>query len=135
MPPEQKMATLFDKIDSSGSGSITKAQFEQAFASMHPPPAIKAMGADAIFGKLDPNGTGSVSKQDFTQGMTQLMQQVHKGHHHRAGGASVPSGASAAVSSSSPVSTAAASTRTLSTLGEPTAPSSPWTGSIVNTVA
>jgi hypothetical protein len=31
VPPQQKMSTLFDSIDTSGSGSITQAQFQQAF--------------------------------------------------------------------------------------------------------
>jgi hypothetical protein len=30
-PPQQKMSNLFDSIDTSGSGSITQSQFEQAF--------------------------------------------------------------------------------------------------------
>ncbi len=79
MPPTQKMANLFSQIDISGSGSISKAQFEQAFQQLNPPAAIKAMGADAVFQKLDPNGTGSVSKQDFINGMKSM---VTHGHRH-----------------------------------------------------
>ncbi|HEY8162445.1 MAG TPA: EF-hand domain-containing protein [Methylocystis sp.] len=75
MPPAQKMANLFDKIDVSGTGSITKSQFVQAFQTMRPPASFKAMGADAIFSALDPNNSGSVSKQAFVQGMTNLMAQ------------------------------------------------------------
>jgi Ca2+-binding EF-hand superfamily protein len=83
--PEQKMSDLFQKIDTSGSGTISKAQFEQAFQNKNPPTALKSMGADAIFSKLDPNGTGSVSKQDFINGMKSIMGQVH--HHQQAAGA------------------------------------------------
>jgi hypothetical protein len=83
MPPAQKMATLFDKIDAAGSGSITKAQFEQAFQSMSPPKGFQQLGADAIWAKLDPNGSGSVSKQDFVGNMTGIMSQIRQGHHHR----------------------------------------------------
>lgn len=81
--PTQKMSDLFQKIDTGGSGTITKAQFEQSFQKMNPPSAFKAMGADAIFKKLDPNGIGSISKQDFVNGMKTLMVQAH--HHHAAG--------------------------------------------------
>jgi hypothetical protein len=60
-PPQQKMANLFDSIDSSGSGSITQSQFAQAFQSKNPPAVFQKQGADAIFASLDPTGTGQVS--------------------------------------------------------------------------
>ena len=69
MPPAQKMGNLFQKIDTSGSGSISKPQLSQAIKTLNPPPSIKSMGADALFSKLDPKGTGSVSKQDFVNVM------------------------------------------------------------------
>lgn len=72
-PPQQKMSDLFDSIDSSGTGSITQAQFNQAFQTKNPPAVFQNQGADAIFSTLDPNGTGSVSRQDFVSGMSQLM--------------------------------------------------------------
>ena len=75
-PPQQKMSSLFDSIDSSGSGSITKAQFDQAFQSNNPPAVFQKQGADAIFSTLDPSGTGSVSKQDFVAGMSKLMASL-----------------------------------------------------------
>lgn len=84
MPPAQKMAALFDKIGGSGSSTITKAQFEQAFQTMSPPKGFQQMGADGIWAKLDPNGTGSVSKKDFVSGMTSLMSQVRQSHHSHA---------------------------------------------------
>ena len=76
MPPQQKMSSLFDKIDSSGTGSISQAQFDQAFQSLNPPSVFQKQGSDAIFSALDPNGTGSVSKQDFVSGMSQLMASL-----------------------------------------------------------
>lgn len=82
-PPQQKMSNLFDAIDTSGSGAITKAQFEQAFQTKNPPNVFQAQGADAIFAKLDPNGTGSVSKKDFVSTMTQLMASLRAQHHHK----------------------------------------------------
>ena len=91
MPPSQKMANLFQQIDTSGSGTISKAQFEQAFQRLNPPPAIKAMGADAVFSKLDPNGAGSVLKQDFVNGMKSM---VTHGHHQRDGANAVQGSAS-----------------------------------------
>ena len=71
--PQQKMSDLFDSIDSSGSGSITQAQFDQAFQSKNPPAVFQNQGSDAIFSALDPTGTGSVSRQNFVSGMSQLM--------------------------------------------------------------
>ena len=75
-PPQQKMSGLFDSIDTSGTGSITQAQFDQAFQSKNPPAVFQQQGADAIFAALDPNGTGSVSKQDFVSGMSKLMASL-----------------------------------------------------------
>jgi hypothetical protein len=75
-PPQQKMTSLFDSIDTSGSGSITQSQFDQAFQTKNPPGVFQKQGADAIFASLDPNGTGSVSKQDFVSGMSKLMASL-----------------------------------------------------------
>lgn len=80
MPPAQKMDNLFQQIDTSNTGSITKAQFEQAFQTLKMPSSFKAAGADAVFSKLDPNGTGSVSKKDFVNGMKAMMVQ-NRQHH------------------------------------------------------
>lgn len=95
----QKMANLFDQIDTSGSGTITKAQFEQAFQTMSPPQAAQQAGADALWAKLDPNGTGSVSKQDFVSGMQSAMSQLRQHHHH--GGQAGASQADASTASAS----------------------------------
>jgi EF-hand domain pair len=75
-PPQQKMSDLFDSIDTAGTGSITQAQFNQAFQTKNPPAVFQNQGADAIFATLDPNGTGSVSRQDFVSGMSQLMASL-----------------------------------------------------------
>ena len=72
-PPQQKMSDLFDSIDTAGTGSITQAQFDQAFQTKNPPAVFQQQGADATFAALDPNGTGSVSRQDFVSGMSKLM--------------------------------------------------------------
>ena len=76
MPPNQKMSSLFNSIDTSGAGSINQTQFNQAFQTLNPPAVFKAQGASAIWSALDPNGTGSVSKQDFVNTMKDLMAQL-----------------------------------------------------------
>ena len=111
MPPSQKMSNLFDQIDSSGSGTITKAQFEQAFQSSNPPKGFQQAGADAVWAKLDPNGTGSINKQDFVSGMTSQMSQM-RGHHHLHGGGS-------ATSVQTPAQTVSNSLDSLNTVGGP----------------
>jgi hypothetical protein len=72
-PPQQKMSSLFDSIDSAGSGTITQAQFEQAFQTKDPPAVFQKQGADATWAALDPSGSGTVSKQGFVSTMSNLM--------------------------------------------------------------
>ncbi len=74
----KKMTTLFDQIDNSGTGSISKSQLEQAFQTQNPPAAFKALGSDKLFQKLDPQGTGSVSKQSFVSTMAQLSESFRQ---------------------------------------------------------
>jgi hypothetical protein len=71
----QRLGNLFQLIDTSGTGRITKAQFEQSFSSLSLPISVKEMGKETVFGKLDPNGTGVVTKQEFIKGMEPLMTQ------------------------------------------------------------
>ncbi|MBI3795209.1 MAG: EF-hand domain-containing protein [Nitrospinae bacterium] len=71
-PGYQTLSQAFKQIDSTGAGSITKAQFESAFSSLKMPKALQAMGADAIFTKLDPNNKGSVSKNEFIDGFKKM---------------------------------------------------------------
>ncbi len=98
-PPQQKMSDLFDSIDSSGSGSITQSQFEQAFQTKNPSAVFQRQGADAIFAALDPNGTGSVSKQDFVSGMKQLMASLRADNGGQAGSSTSQSSLAASVQS------------------------------------
>ncbi len=79
MPPQQKMTNLYNQIDTGGTGSITQAQFNQAFQTMNPPGAFQSAGADAVWNNLDPNGSGSVSQQDFVNGMKNQMVQLRQG--------------------------------------------------------
>lgn len=76
MPPQQKMTSLFEKIDTANSGSISQAQFTQAFQTMNPPSVFVKQGASAIWTQLDPSGAGSVSKQNFVGTMKQLMASL-----------------------------------------------------------
>src|SRR5450631_481410 len=117
-PPQQKMSNLFDSIDTSGSGSITQSQFDQAFQTKNPPSVFQKQGADAIFAKLDPNGTGSVSKQDFVSTMSKLMASL------RADGP--------AQSGSQPTDTLAASLQALNQLDPTTVPANAAPGSLLN---
>lgn len=71
-PIRQKMASLFDQIDSAGAGSISAAQFSAAFAAGNPPSGFQTLGASTVFSRLDPQRTGSVSRNEFVNGMTAL---------------------------------------------------------------
>lgn len=84
MPPQQKMSTLFQQIDTAGTGSITKSQFENAFNNMNPPAAFKAIGLDSVWAKLDPSGSGQASKQDFIAAMKTMMTHGHRNHTQEA---------------------------------------------------
>ena len=106
MPASQKMSGLFDQIDSSGSGSISQAQFSQAFQALDPPKDFKVAGASAVWSQLDPGNSGSVSRQDFVSGMTAIMRQLRTGN---GGSGSPPS------SIPSPLQTIAASAAALQT--------------------
>jgi hypothetical protein len=116
-PPQQKMSNLFDSIDTSGSGSITQSQFEQAFQTKNPPAVFKNQGAQAIFASLDPNGTGSVSKQDFVSAMSGLMASLRAD--------------SAAQRASPPADTLAASLQALNQI-DPAVPSTASPGTLIN---
>ena len=117
-PPQQKMSSLFDSIDTSGSGSITQSKFEQAFQTKNPPAVFQKQGPDAIFASLDPTGTGSVSKQDFVSTMSGLMASL------RAGGS--------AQSGSQPANTLNASLQALNQINPASVPSTAAAGTLIN---
>jgi hypothetical protein len=62
---QQWRQDLFDKIDTSGSGSITQSELDQAVTSAGGTTAA----ANALYSDLDPGDTGSVSEQQFTQNL------------------------------------------------------------------
>jgi Ca2+-binding EF-hand superfamily protein len=76
MPMPQKMSNLFSQIDAQAIGSISKAQFQQAFQTMNPPASIQNTGVNTLWAKLDPSGSGSVSRQDFIKTMTANAQSA-----------------------------------------------------------
>jgi Ca2+-binding EF-hand superfamily protein len=117
-PPQQKMSNLFTSIDTSGSGSITQAQFEQAFQTQNPPAVFQQQGAAATFAALDPNGTGSVSKQDFVSTMSGLMASLRADNSGQ--------------STSQPADTLTASLQALNQINPASVPSTAPPGTLVN---
>ena len=109
--PQQKMTNLFNSIDTTGSGSITQAQFQQAFASKNPPAVFQQQGANATFAALDPSGSGSVSKQAFVSGMSQMMASLRA----ESPAAASPSGAASATASLAALNQTGAAPATAST--------------------
>jgi Ca2+-binding EF-hand superfamily protein len=71
----QKLNSLFQQIDTSGKGHITKVQFEQSFSKLSLPISVKEIGQDGVLKKLDPNGTGIITKPEFIQRMASLFNQ------------------------------------------------------------
>jgi Ca2+-binding EF-hand superfamily protein len=63
--PAQIAQSLFNEVDTTGSGSITQSSLEKAVAAA----GGTSAGADALYAKLDPNNTGSVSEQQFAQAL------------------------------------------------------------------
>jgi Ca2+-binding EF-hand superfamily protein len=112
------MSNLFDSIDTSGLGSITQSQFEQAFQTQNPAAVFQKQGADAIFASLDPTGSGSVSKQDFVSTMSGLMASLRADP--------------AAQSGSRPTDTLTASLQALNQIDPATVPSTASPGTLIN---
>lgn len=70
------LQSLFGKLDSDGSGGISKTEFENALGAG----GTNTAKADEVFGKLDANGDGSVSLDELAAGL-----KSGKGHRHHAG--------------------------------------------------
>ncbi len=71
----QKLNNLYQQIDTTGKGQITKVQFEQSFNKLSLPASVKDMGQEGVLKKLDPNGTGVITKPEFIQRMAPLINQ------------------------------------------------------------
>ena len=105
-----KPEDIFKKMDTDGSGGVSKEEFESAFvqisqkggqaadgAASTDTSALKAK-ADEIYAKMDTDGDGSLSASEFqTAAKAQEAQHAERGHggHHGSGGG----GASGASSS------------------------------------
>jgi Ca2+-binding EF-hand superfamily protein len=63
--PYSIQQSLFNEIDTSGIGSITKSELEQAVTTA----GGTTTAADALYATLDPNNTGSVTAQQFAQNL------------------------------------------------------------------
>jgi len=92
MGPSKKMSNLFEKIDSQGTGSVSREQFNKAFETLNPPKRFKSMSADQVFDQLTTNKTNSVAKSDFVSAMTQLSRSLIQGQSQQpASAAAAPS--------------------------------------------
>lgn len=83
---------LFSLLDSDQNGTISKSEFETAFAQNG-----DTTQADQIFTQLDANGDGSVSADELTQAIeggsgSKQASQVHHHHHHHGMPPLAPSG-------------------------------------------
>ena len=76
IPASTKMANLFDRIDNSGAGVITRSQFDAVFQTMQPPRDFKSRGADAIWSSVTSGQAGGITKTDFISGMLAQMRSM-----------------------------------------------------------
>lgn len=65
----QLAQSLFNRIDTGGTGSITKSELEGAVSAAGGTTA----SADALYADLDPNGTGSVGESQFASTVQSLL--------------------------------------------------------------
>jgi len=82
---QQKIETLFNKIDSNSDGTIDKSEFQQLFSSMmkdkDKTPGTQAAGLDTskLFAAMDTNNDGTISKSEFAE--FSKVHKHHSGHH------------------------------------------------------
>ncbi len=92
---KQSLATLAGEsllqIDTSGTGSISESEFEQAFAQAtsdttgtSTPSAATNAAADALFQKIDTNGDGQLSADEWNAFQQNVQAHQSRGHHHHA---------------------------------------------------
>jgi Ca2+-binding EF-hand superfamily protein len=62
---QQFAQSLFNQIDTSGSGSISQSALEQAVAGA----GGTTQAADALYSELNPNGSGGITEQQFAQAL------------------------------------------------------------------
>jgi hypothetical protein len=84
-----RFTRMFDSIDTSGSGSITETQFDQAFANVDLTsgqtitkvanvtlPKPFGQSAPAVWSQIDPTNTGTLTEQQFVTGMNSLLINI-----------------------------------------------------------
>jgi hypothetical protein len=96
--PAQLAQKLFQQLDTSGQGYLSKSDLQAALdkvtlskeglaASSASAASDTGSSADALMAKLDSNGDGKISEQEFTDALSSAAQQMrgHGGHHHAHG--------------------------------------------------
>jgi Ca2+-binding EF-hand superfamily protein len=78
-PAAQKTDQLFSQLDSSGKGSIERADLQSAFDKIATKATLKA---DQLFSKLDADSDGKVTKDEFSGAINRLAEQLDQ-HYMR----------------------------------------------------
>jgi hypothetical protein len=89
--PAQMAQKLFDKLDTSGQGYLTRSDLQSALdtVSLSSKSGSSTTSVDQLMKQLDGNGDGKVTEQEFSDALKNAAQQVHAhrgGHGHRAAG-------------------------------------------------
>lgn len=82
-PSPQEMADkLFSQLDTSGSGSLQKSDFQKIIdaaasgSSADSSSSASSLNLDEVFSQLDGNGDGQVTKQEFSDTFSKLAEQL-----------------------------------------------------------
>jgi Ca2+-binding EF-hand superfamily protein len=73
----KKASSLFDQMDVTGIGSVSRNQFARNFKSLNLPSGIKSLGADKVFSALDASGKGAIGKKEFSSGMIKMLSALN----------------------------------------------------------
>jgi Ca2+-binding EF-hand superfamily protein len=73
----KKASSLFDQMDPTGTGSVSRSQFARSFKSLNLPDGIKGLGANTVFSSLDTGGKGAIGKKEFSSGMMKLLSTLN----------------------------------------------------------
>ncbi len=78
--PTQMAENLVSKIDTSGEGSIQKAELQSAFASLSSSSgsseASSTSSTDALFSRLDGDGDGSITQAELSEAAKKLADEM-----------------------------------------------------------
>jgi Ca2+-binding EF-hand superfamily protein len=78
-PAAQKTDQLFSQLDSTGKGSIERADLQSAFDKIATKATLKA---DQLFAKLDADSDGKVTQNEFSGAINRLAEQLDQ-HYMR----------------------------------------------------